>query len=217
MSGVTYLRENGQIVRADLDPADRAFYQEHALVRVFKDAFGAPDAASRVIYLHSEPLYSSNSSSWPLFLDQSLLTDGRNGCWIPDPPDSTPESLGARFDAPVNVTAFQFASGVYEDADCPDGVKPCSYPSEFVLEASNDGESWTTLLFKEDYHDMDIARSSPFTEDYPGDFDGRIFLSGRMEIPEPGWFLFYRMRVLDFMPNARGGYNVSELIFYGLS
>jgi len=218
VSGLTYLLSDGAsgVVRADLDPSSKGFYQEHVLVRTFKDVFGAPEEASGLILRQAETFYSSNSSAWPLFFNQSLSTDGRNGCWIPDPADAAGESLGVRFDRPVEVTAFRFASGVRLDSDCPQGA-PCSYPSSFSLEGSNDGSNWSTLLFVEDFHDMEIAESSPFEGDYVSSFGGHIFLSGRLEVPAPGWFLSYRMRVLDFKPNASGGFNVSELVFYGRS
>ena len=74
MSGLTYLLSGGAsgVVRADLDPSSKGFYQEHVLVRTFKDVFGAPEEASGLILRQAETFYSSNSSAWPLFFNQSL-------------------------------------------------------------------------------------------------------------------------------------------------
>lgn len=219
MSGIVYIEENGGIRRSEPDPSLREFYRDHILVRAFGDVFGrAPAQEERLLTLPGTQLYSSCGAYWSDYLDQRIYSDGLNGCWRPDPQGAAPEYAGVRFDRPVRVTGFQFASAVHYPEDCPESAGPCACPATFSLDASNDGASWTTLLLVENSADMAIAFESPFPGEDPYLLeDGTVFLSGRLEVPNQGWFLFYRMNVQDFTPNLAGGYNVSEMIFYGFA
>ena len=219
MSGIIYIEENGEIRRSEPDLSTREFYRDHILVRSFGDVFGrAPEQEERLLALPGTRVYSSNASSWPDYLDQEIYSDGMNGCWRPDPPGAVPEYAGVRFDLPVRVTGFRFASAVNYPEDCPGSAGPCAYPKSFSFDASSDGVNWTTLLDVENYANMEIAFESPFPNE--SDYlleEGTVFLSGRLDVANQGWFLFYRMNVRDFTPNLSGGYNVSEMIFYGFA
>lgn len=218
MSRVAYHMTNGAVHRSLPDPAQRAMYLDHLAVHRFGDAWGyVPHPDPGLLTVEGTLFYSSCDTYWPLANDMLIgHTDGINGSWVPKPRNSLPAYVGVRFTQPLRVTGFQYACGVYSLASCPYDTGPCAYPSTFFLEGSNDESQWTTLLAVTGYRGMRVATDSPFPDEELEAYEqGLVFLSDRMDVPNDGFYLAYRMRIEAAVTDRNGAYNVSELIFYG--
>ncbi|QLA17699.1 hypothetical protein [Desulfolutivibrio sulfoxidireducens] len=217
MSRIAYHLTDTGVSRSLPDAAERTLYQDHLLVHEFVDIWGYVAREEDGLLQVEGTLFSSScGSAWPLANDFLIGgTDGKNGSWVPSPQGALSEYVGVRFVRPLRVTGFQFSSGVYRPARCPDGVGPCAYPRAFVLEASSDESAWTELLSVTGFRGMRVTDASPFPDEDLSGYADRIFLSDRMDVPNDHFFLAYRLRVEDAVTDVNGYYNVSELIFYG--
>lgn len=200
------------------DPGNPEFYRDVLLRRGFDDVFGhVPADADGIIMADGEVFYSSSAVEEPWVARDFMIGDSDlyNGCWAPDPRDAVPEYVGVRFQTPVLVTGFQFVTGVSGSYECPMNAAPCGHPTSFVLEGSNDETVWTPLVAMTDFVGMRITFESPFADEDSSWWDDGVFLSDRLDIVDPHYFLAYRMVISAFKPDVYGTYSLSELIFYG--
>ena len=221
MTSAIVLHQTGQSIAAVTpDPATTTFYRDVLLIHRFKDTFGhVPADEDALLRIEGEVFYSSSGVPGPEDVHNLSVgnSDGRNGCWAPDPRNACPEYVGVRFAAPVRVTGFQFASGVFSAAHCPFGYGPCAYPTDFSFEASNDESHWTTLYTATAFTGIGVTAKSPFFDEESDWWDGGVSLSDRLDLANDHSYRSYRLVVTGFKPDANGDYNVSELIFYGVS
>ena len=221
MTSSIILHQTGQTIAAAVpDPAAATFYRDLLLVHRFKDAFGhVPADEDALLLTEGEVFYSSCGVPGPEDAHTFSVgnSDGRNGCWAPNPRNAVPEYVGVRFAVPVRVTGFQFGAGVFSSADCPFADGPCAYPTDFTLEASNDESNWTTLYAAAAFAGLRIAVKSPFADEESYWWSDGVFLSDRMDLANDHSYRSYRLVVTGFKPDKNGNYNVSELIFYGVS
>lgn len=221
MTSSVVLYQTGQTLAAVApDPAATAFYRDLLLVHRLNDAFGhVPADEDALLRVEGEVFYSTSGVYGPEDVHTFSVggSDGRNGCWAPDPRHAVPEYVGVRFAVPVRVTGFQFASGLFSAASCPFECGPCACPTDFSLEASNDESHWTRLFSAAAFAGMRVATASPFADESSDWWDGGVFLSDRLDVANDHAYRSYRLVVTGFKPDKDGNYNVSELIFYGAS
>ena len=221
MTSAVVLHQTGQTIAAAVpDPAATTFYRDVLLIHRFKDAFGHVPADEDALLLTEGEVFYSTSGAYGADRVHNFTvgnSDGRNGCWAPDPCNAVPEYVGVRFAVPVRVTGFQFASGVFSGLHCPFGYGPCAYPTDFSLEASNDESNWTTLYCAAAFAGMRVVDHSPFADEESDWWDGGVSLSDRLDLANDHAYRSYRLVVTGFKPDENGDYNVSELIFYGVS
>ena len=219
-SSVVYYQTGQGVAAVAPDPVQTDFYRDLLLVHRFRDAFGpVADNADVLVMAQGEVFYSTNGVFGPEDVRNFYVGngDGQNGCWSPDPRNAAPEYVGVRFVHPVRVTGFQFASGVVNGTYCPFGYGPCAYPTDFLLQASSDGSEWTTLFAAAGFAGMRVATQSPFYDEGSSWWQDGVFLSDRLDIPNDHFYHSYRLLVTGFKPDSQGCYNITELIFYGVS
>lgn len=217
-SSVVYYQTGPNVVAAALDPSLTDFYRDLLARHRFLDVLGhVPADEDALLRIEGEVFYSTSGVPGPYAVNTFSVgsSDGRNGCWAPDPRNAAPEYVGVRFAAPVRVTGFQFASALFSAASCPLGHGPCACPTDFRFEASNDEVEWTRLYAAENYGGVRVASISPY-DDEPSDWwEGGVFLSERFDLDNDHYYTSYRFVVTAFKPDKNGNYNVSELVFYG--
>jgi hypothetical protein len=219
-SSVVYYQTGQDVAAVVPNPARSDFYRDLLLVHGFRDVYGHVTADADVIIMaQGEVFYSTNGVFGPEDVRSFSVgsSDGLNGCWSPDPRNAVPEYVGVRFADPVRVTGFQFSSGFFNSDYCPFGYGPCAYPTDFLLQASNDESDWTTLYAAADFAGMRVASQSPFFDEGSSWWEDGVYLSDRLDIPNDHFYRSYRLVVTDFAPDRNGNYNISELIFYGVS
>ena len=219
-SSVVYYQTGQDVTSVVPDPAQTAFYRDLLLVHRFRDAFGhVADNADVLIMANGEVFYSTSGVYGPEEVHDFSVgsSDGLNGCWSPYPENAIPEYVGVHFVDPVRVTGFQFASGQSDGTYCPFGYGPCGYPTDFLFQASNNGSEWTTLFSAAAFRGMRVATKSPYPDEGSWWWEDGVFLSDRLDIPNDHFYRSYRLLVTGFTPDKNGNYNVSELIFYGVS
>ena len=217
-SALVYYQTGSTVAAAALDPAQTAFYRDLLVRHRFRDALGhVPGDDDALLWVEGEVFYSTCGVPGPHSVHSFSVSssDGRNGCWAPDPKNAVPEFVGVRFTTPIRITAFQFASGLFSNHYCPYGYGPCACPTDFRFEASNDEVSWTTLYAATDYGGMRVATASPFYDEPADYWDDGVFLSERLDCDNDHYYLSYRLVVSAFKPDKNGNYNISELVFYG--
>jgi len=217
-SSLVYYQTGSTFASATLDPAQSALYRDLFVCHRFRDACGhVPADEDALLWVEGEVFYSTCGVPGPQAVNSLSVgsSDGRNGCWSPDPRNAVPECVGVRFETPIRVTAFQFASGLFSNYDCPYDYGPCACPTDFRFEASNDETNWTTLYAATDYGGMQVAKASPFYDEPSDYWDDGVFLSERLDLDNPHYYLSYRLVVSAFKPDRNDNYNISELVFYG--
>ncbi|WP_300163407.1 hypothetical protein [Solidesulfovibrio sp.] len=213
-----YSETQGGIAAVVPDPYDPRFYRDLLLSRGFDDVPGCVGAdADRICRTRAQVFYSTLGLAMADEVQNFMIGNGDlyNGCWAPNPKNAVPEYVGLRFDAPVLVTGFQFSSTASISDSCPMKAAPCGHPTSFALEGSNDEAQWTTLLSMTRYGGMRVTFTSPYADEDCSWWDDGVYLSDRMDIADPRYFLAYRMVVSAFRPDIHGNYNVAELVFYG--
>jgi hypothetical protein len=217
-SSLVYYQTGSTVAAAALDPAQTDLYRDLLLRHRFLDAFGrVPADEDALLWVEGEVFYSTCGVPGPFAVNTFSVghSDGYNGCWAPDPRNAVPEFVGVRFETPLRITSFQFASALFNGLHCPYGHGPCACPTAFRLEASNDDVQWTTLYAAENYGGMKVAAVSPFYDEPSTSWKNGVFLSERLDLQNDHYYTSYRFVVLAFKPDKNGNYNVSELVFYG--
>ncbi|WP_428562093.1 MAG: hypothetical protein ACP59X_20500 [Solidesulfovibrio sp. DCME] len=200
------------------DAADPQLYRDLLLTRRLGDVFGhVPAEADGLVMTRGEVFYSTLGVDEAWGVRNLMIGNGDldNACWAPDPRNAVPEYVGVRFAAPLQATGFQFASNASISDSCPYKAAPCGHPTSFSLQGSNDEETWTPLLAMTDFTGMRVTFTSPYPAENCSWWDDGVFLSDRMDIADPHYFLAYRLVVSAFKPDIYGNYNISELVLYG--
>lgn len=200
------------------DPADPQLYRDLLFTRRPSDVFGHVTAdVDGLVMTRGEVFYSTLGVDEAIGVRNLMIGNGdlNNACWAPDPRNAVPEYVGVRFAAPLLATGFQFASNASISDSCPYKAAPCGHPTGFRLEGSNDEENWTTLLSMTGFTGMRVTFTSPYPAENCSWWDDGVYLSDRLDIADPHYFLAYRMTVTAFKPDIFGNYNVSELVLYG--
>lgn len=200
------------------DAADPQFYRDLLFTRRFGDLFGHVTAdADGLVMTRGEVFYSTLGVDDADGARNLMIGNGdrNNACWAPDPRSAVPEYVGVRFAAPLRATGLQFACNASSSYSCLYEAAPCGYPTAFSLEGSNDEENWTSLLTMAAFTGMRVTFTSPYPAEDCSWWDDGVFLSDRLDIVDPHYFLAYRMTVSAFKPDKYGNYNISELVLYG--